>query len=118
MPNSSSYPILIPLSDHHTTTTITDCHRSTKLFPRLTSSDFDLAQELSREVWLLRTLFDIAPVNKLICLTLLLSGTEKFSKIFITLSNLHAKTRPFCRGNLICLGYSSMHEPGNRDGID
>src|SRR6218665_2227570 len=47
-----------------------------RCFPGLTFPDFDLATK--REVWLLRTGFGIAPVNKLVSLTWLLWALRSF----------------------------------------
>ncbi len=59
----------------------------TTLSPRLDLPGFWPGTETKREAWLLRTWFDrpIPPVNKLVSLTWLFVGTEKFSEIYITL---------------------------------
>src|SRR6218665_434550 len=76
--NSLRYPIPVPLLHHHTSTIITDCNRSTTLFPWLDLPGFLPGTETKREVWLLRTGFGIAPVNKLISLTWLLWALRSF----------------------------------------
>src|SRR6218665_2165855 len=76
--NSLRYPIPVPLLHHHTSAIITDCNRSTTLFPWLDLPGFLSGTETKREVWLLRTGFGIAPVNKLVSLTWLLWALRSF----------------------------------------
>src|SRR6218665_3179643 len=63
---------------HHTSAIITDCNRSTTLSPRLDLPGFPPDTETKREVWLLRTGFGIAVVNKLVSLTWLLWALRSF----------------------------------------
>ena len=85
-PDSESCPIPILLLRHHTSATTTDCNRSLKLSHRFDHPRFSSDTETKREVWLLRTWFGIASVNKLVSLTWNLWIAEKFSKICITLA--------------------------------
>ena len=71
-------PILVLFLHHHTSAIITDCNRSTTLFPRLDLPGFWPGTERKREVWLLRTGFGIAPVNKLVSLTWLSWALRSF----------------------------------------
>ena len=55
-----------------------DCNRSPTLSPRLDFPGFWPGTKTKWEVWLLRTWFDIAPVNKLVSLTWLLWALRRF----------------------------------------
>src|SRR6218665_148287 len=61
-----------------TSAIITYSNRLPTLSPRLDLSGFLPRTEMKREVWLLRTGFGIAPVNKLVSLTWLLWALRSF----------------------------------------
>jgi len=79
-PNSSSYPILILLLSLQTSAIITDCNRSSTLSPGLGLTGFSNGTETKQEVWLLRTWFGIAPVNKLVSLAWFLWSLRSFRR--------------------------------------
>src|SRR6218665_3953320 len=84
--NTLRYPITVPLLHHrHTSAIITDCNRSTTLSPLLDLSGSRLGTETKQEVWLLRTGFGIAPVNKLVSLTWLFWALRSFQSFTFTL---------------------------------
>jgi len=60
--------------------TTTACNRSPTLSPRLDIPAFLPSTKMKREVWLLRTWFGIAPVNKLVSLTWLLWVLRSFQR--------------------------------------
>src|SRR6218665_3701973 len=57
-------------------------------------NNFSYGTETKREVWLLRTGFGTAPVNKLVSRTLLLWALRKFSEFYITLLLRPISDRP------------------------
>src|SRR6218665_1516090 len=69
---------ILLLLHHDTSTIITYSNRSPTLSPRLDLSGFCPGTETKQEVWLLRTGFGIAPVNKLVSLTCLLWALRSF----------------------------------------
>src|SRR6218665_2370819 len=89
--NSLRYPIPVPLLHHHTSAIITDCNRSTTLFPWLDLPGFLPGTETKPQVWLLRSGFCIARGNKLVSLTGVLGALRSFRSFtlhYITL-DLH-----------------------------
>ena len=96
--NSLRYPIPVPLLHHHTSAIITNCNRSTTLFPWLDLPGFWPGTETKREVWLLRTGFGIAPMNKLVSLTWLLWALRSFRSF-----TLHYIALNFCCMGMHCV---------------
>jgi len=84
--NSLRYPISVPLLHHHTSAIITDCNCSTMLSPWLDLPGFWPGTETKRDVWLFRTGFGVAPVNKLVSLTWLLWSLKSFWRFTWSLS--------------------------------
>ena len=109
--NSLRYPIPVLLLHHHTSAIITDCNRSTTLSPRLDLPGFWSGTETKREVWLLRTGFGIAPVNKLVSLTWLLWALRSFRSF--TLHYITVLHVPRSSAFLLSVWISSPHNSLN-----